>query len=218
MKRLVNFDFVDIAVSSRDIIFCIESNGKLAFKHLDINTQIVTATTKGAYLSTKFGSAFEKITELIGDIFTCETARAADGSVYVAYPGGEIGCFGQDGSLIWTNYLLYDNCPAQGICYDKSGLWAAVPGRRSIILYNPSLNRITLRIGGASSTAFISPVSIYILENDIYICDCDAMAIKKVNMENLTVSDFMLFNEKVYKYFCIGKKPFVILDSGIYEL
>ncbi len=168
------------------------------------------------YLECKFGSQFRNIASSLGDYITCSSAVFKSGGVVSLYPNGEITFFDEDGAVFWSGELIYQDSATKDIALDGNCFWSTVPDKNAIIRYSPVEKRVLLRIGGGSSTAFNSPVSITKVDDKLYICNQGNNKIRTIRLEDYAVKDYAVFNEAVYKYFKVGEKEYVLLDSGIY--
>lgn len=223
MKKIVNFDFIDLVPVPHGIIFtrnCVMPNGenKAVFNHLDIVTNEISVVTKGSYLLNKFGTYFDEISHQLTDCITCDTEKLSNGDVVILYPTGEMGYFETQGKLKWTGDIYYNDAPVRGLSKDNDAVWCCVPQRHAIIQYNFNLEKISMRIGGENNTSFKSPVSVCTYNGNLYVCDCDGCAIRMVDLNTYDVSTYLSFNEPCYNFFVVMDRFFVVLKSGLYEI
>ncbi len=223
MKKLMNIDIADIVPFNKGIIVARKdtlSDGttKISFFTYDVKLERPTASTKGAFLLNKFGENFEKIAEQLNDTLYCNAAILPNKHVAVMYSSGELGLFNDKGELYWTGDLQYKECAVSGVASEGKYIWCVVPDNNSIIRYSPSTEKIVLRIGGDSSTAFLNPVAISIYENTLYICNYKSCKIRTVNLNDYTVADYKTFDEPVYRYIKTNDRELVELESGVYML
>jgi hypothetical protein len=136
----------------------------------------------------------------------------------VAYTTGELGLFDEKGNLYWTGDLQYRDCPVSGVASEKKYLWCVVPDNNSVVRYSPVTEKIVLRIGGDSSTAFMHPISIKNYNDVLYICNHQSCKIRTIDLKNYTVSDYKEFEEPIYKYIRTNDREIVELESGVYML
>lgn len=170
----------------------------------------------GTYLEAKFGAEYKTIANTLGDYITCASAVLKSGGDVVLYSTGETVLFDADGSVVWSGELIYQESAARDIALDGACFWSTVPEKNAIIRYSPVEKRVLLRIGGGSSTAFNMPVSISKYDDKLYICNQGNNKIRTIRLEDYAVKDYAVFDEPVYKYFRVGTKEYVLLDSGIY--
>lgn len=223
MKKIMDIDIADIVPFSKGIIVARKdtlSSGKtkISFFTYDVKLERPTASTRGAYLLNKYGEKYEKIAEQLSDFIYCDAAVLPNKHVAIAYTSGEIGLFNDKGELYWTGDLQYKGCPISGVVPEGKYIWCVVPENNCIIRYSPTTEKIVLRIGGDTSTAFLNPVSISIYENKLYICNYQSCKIRTVNLKDFTVADYKTFDEPVYRYIKTNDREVVELESGVYLL
>lgn len=177
-----------------------------------------TSIKKNVYLKIKFGFEYEEIVETLGDYVSCDAATLSDGRVMAIYPGGEYYIFNPDGTVYLSSQLTYKGSPAGEIVPDGDCIWCVVPDENAIIKYSPSDARIPLRIGGGAATTFNRPCSITKEGDVLYVCNQGSRKIRAYNTQTNKVKDFMNFNEKIFRYIISGKRKFVWLKSGLYEV
>lgn len=223
MKKLMDIDIADIVPFSKGIIVArkdVLKSGKtkISFFTYDVKLERPTASTRGAYLLNKFGENYEEIEKQLSDFIYCEAAILPNKHVAVVYPSGEIGLFNDKGELYWTGDLQYKGCSVSGVAPEGKYLWCVVPDNNCIIRYSPVSEKIVLRIGGDSSTAFLNPVSLSTYDNKLYICNYQSKKIRTVNLKDFSVADYKLFDEPVFRYIRTNDKELVELESGVYML
>ena len=177
-----------------------------------------TSIKKNVYLKIKFGFEYEEIVETLGDYVSCDAATLSDGRVMAIYTGGEYYIFNPDGTVYLSSQLTYKGSPAGDIVPDGDCIWCVVPDENAIIKYSPSDARIPLRIGGGAATTFNRPCSITKEGDVLYVCNQGSRKIRAYNTQTNKVKDFMNFNEKIFRYIISGKRKFVWLKSGLYEV
>ncbi len=223
MKKLMDIDIVDIIPFNKGIIVARKDtlpsgNTKISFFTYDVKLERPTASTRSAYLLNKFGENFEKIAEQLSDFIYCDAAVLPNKHVAVSYASGELGIFNDKGELYWTGDLQYRDCSVNGVAPEGKYIWCVVPENNCIVRYSPSSEKIVLRIGGDSSTAFLNPVSISVYDNKLYICNYESRKIRTVDLKDYTVSDYKIFEEPVYRYIRTNDRELVELESGVYML
>lgn len=223
MKKLMDIDIVDIIPFNKGIIVARKDtlpsgNTKISFFTYDVKLERPTASTRSAYLLNKFGENFEKIAEQLSDFIYCDAAVLPNKHVAVSYASGELGIFNDKGELYWTGDLQYRDCSVSGVAPEGKYIWCVVPENNCIVRYSPSSEKIVLRIGGDSSTAFLNPVSISVYDNKLYICNYESRKIRTVDLKDYTVSDYKIFEEPVYRYIRTNDRELVELESGVYML
>lgn len=223
MKKLMDIDIVDIVPFNKGIIVARKDtlpsgNTKISFFTYDVKLERPTASTRGAYLLNKFGENYEKIAEQLSDFIYCDAAILPNKHIAVSYASGELGIFNDKGDLYWTGDLQYRDCSVSGIAPEGKYIWCVVPDNNCIIRYSPSTEKIVLRIGGDSSTAFLNPVSITTYDGKLYVCNYKSRKIRTVDLKNYTVADYKTFEEPVYRYIKTNDRELVELESGVYML
>ena len=93
-----------------------------------------------------------------------------------------------------------------------------MPELNAIICYAADERRVQMRIGGGKSTAFIEPVSIIRYGDRLFVCNKGSNKVRTITLGNYAVSDYLEFDEPVFKYFLAGEQEFVKLESGLYQL
>lgn len=223
MKKLMDIDIADIVPFSKGIIVArkdVLKSGKtkISFFTYDVKLERPTASTRSVYMLSKFGEKYEEIEKQLSDFIYCDAAILPNKHVAVAYTSGEIGLFNDKGQLYWTGDLNYKNSPISGVVSEGKYLWCVVPENNCIIRYSPTTEKIVLRIGGDSSTAFLNPVSLSLYDDTLYICNYQSCKIRTVNLKNFSVADYKTFEEPVFRYIKTNDRELVELESGVYML
>lgn len=223
MKKIMDIDIADIVSFSKGIVVARKDTlksgkTKISFFTYDVKLERPTASTRGAYLLNKFGENYEAISEQLSDFIYCDACQMRNKHTAIAYSSGEIGLFDEKGKLYWTGDLQYKGCPVSGVVSDGKYLWCVVPENNCIIRYSPTTEKIVLRIGGDSSTAFLNPISISLYDNKLYICNYESCKIRTVSLKDFTVADYKTFDEPVYRYIKANDREVVELESGVYIL
>lgn len=223
MKKIVDFDIVDIIPFSCGIIFSKkemlgEDKCRVSFYGLDVQKMKNTPVTRSVYLLNKFGNGYKKIVDEIGDYLSCDADSFAGNNTVLVYPSGETGVFDYSGKTVWTGDLMYHGHPVQGVASDGNQIWCTVPEQNAIISYSIAHKKFYMRIGGETSTAFDCPVSVTKYENELFVCNMGSCKIRTVDLKNFSVHDFRTFDEPVLRYIRTCGKEIVHLDSGIYIL
>lgn len=223
MKKIMDIDIADIVSFSKGIVVARKDTlksgkTKISFLTYDVKLERPTASTRGAYLLNKFGENYEAIADQLSDFIYCDACQMSNKHTAIAYASGEIGLFDDKGKLYWTGDLQYKGCPISGVVSDGKYLWCVVPENNCIIRYSPTSEKIVLRIGGDSSTAFLNPISISLYDNKLYICNYESCKIRTVSLKDFTVADYKTFDEPVYRYLKANDREVVELESGVYIL
>ena len=210
MIRIVSLDIVDLLPFPSGVLFALkektERGGeKIAFYSYDVATNSIATVTRSAYLLTKFGPAYPSVAEKLKDHITCETARLANGQLFLVYASGDV---------------HYRGCAARTAAADPDGkhLWSVVPQEDLIVKYTPVENRIVMRMGGDGSPSFRSPSSVFVSEDALFVSNPGANKVNRVSLTDFSLKDHRLFDEPVYRYLISGGREFVALRSGVYML
>ena len=225
MIRIVSLDIVDLLSFPSGVLFALKekterSGEKIAFYSYDVATNSIGAVTRSAYLLTKFGASYMNVAEKLKDHITCDTAKLANGQLFLVYPSGETGWFDENGKLISSGDVHYRGCAARTAAADPDGkhLWSVVPEQDLIVKYTPAENRIVMRIGGDGSASFRSPCSVSVYEDALFICNPGANKVNRVSLTDFSLKDHRQFDETVYRYLVSAGREFVALRTGVYML
>lgn len=223
MKKISGTDIFDLIPFKSGFIYVKKAeleNGsfKLKFYGYDVKRMENSPVTKSVYLLSKFGPSFNVIAEKLGDYASCEAGILPNKYVVVVYPTGEMGLFDEKASLIWTGDLQYKDCPVQSLTVDGNNIWCCVPKLNSIINYSIVNKKVSMRIGGDTSTAFSNPIAVIKYDNDLFITNKESCKVRIISLDDYSASDFRLFDEPVLKYIRTCGKEVVLLESGIYIL
>ena len=106
MKKIVDFDIVDIIPFSCGIIFSKkemlgEDKCRVSFYGLDVRKMKNAPVTRSVYLLNKFGNGYKKIVDEIGDYLSCDADSFAGNNTVLVYPSGETGVFDYSGKTVY---------------------------------------------------------------------------------------------------------------------
>lgn len=222
MKKITD-SIYDIIAFSNGIIYTrktVLENGsvKVNFYGYDIKRMQNTPVTKSVYLLNKFGAEYKKISEQLGDYISCDADITANKYPIVIYETGETGVFSPDGDIVWSGDINYLDCEVNGVAIDGDRFWSVVPDKNCVVSYSIPHKRFNMRIGSLDSPSFHKPVAISKYDNELYICNADSCKIRKISLKDYSVSDYMSFDEPVYKYLRSCDREIVVLESGLYIL
>ena len=223
MIKIIGKKVIDLIAYQQGILFVVKeiaTDGQrhASFYSYDGKTQSIATVTKNAYLMTKFGPAYAAITAYLDDYISCEAQRLADGRVILVYPGGEIGIFADNGSLLHTDTVSYNNHAVRSVTSDGRHLWFAVPDANTIVRYNCDKYRIDLRLGNQKPPTFARPVCVSSDKGKMFVCCKDTNSVQCVTMDDLCVTHHMDFSESILQYLQIGDDAYAVFPSGIYQL
>lgn len=223
VKEIFKGEILNVTVFDKGFVFAVKkenSDGvfKVKFYGYDAVNDKFSSVKKVVYLKIKFGFEFEEISRQLGDYVSCDAGIFSDGRVMALYQNGEYMIFNSDGSLSVSSLLSYRGSGACTMAVDSDHIWSVVPDENAIIKYNPGDGCIAVRIGGGNSTTFDRPCSVVLNKDKLFICNSGTRTIREYDVKTNKIKDFMTFKEKVYKYMVSGKRKFVWLKSGLYEL
>lgn len=221
MENISDGKILDAVSYSTGILFVemitLESGeARLAYRSFDLQQNSFLPVTMGVYLLNKFGPAYDRISDQLNNSVLCDAAVLPDKRVIVLTPDGNCAVFSKDGELSWHGQFTYhDNYVRSPFTNDKY-FWCTVPDENSIVQFDAASLKTHIRIGNADSGAFVSPVTLSIYDDTVYVCNSSIGKIKAVQLPDYNVSDYKNFDEPVYKYFQIGENEVVWLKSGLY--
>ena len=223
MIKIIGKKVIDLIAYQQGILFVLkemtpDGQYKASFYSFDAKSQSIATVTKNAYLMTKFGPSFAKITDHLDDYISCEAQRLSDGRVCIVYPGGEIGIFSDDGELLHTERMKYNGMAVRSLAFDGKHLWFAVPEANAVVRYNCEKNRIDMRLGNNAGTSLTTPVCVFANKDVLYVCSKTSKCVLAVSLQDFSVTPYQAFDEPVLQYLRINQDSFVVFPSGIYLL
>lgn len=224
MQLISSKDIVDIIKYSDTSIVLVEklplANGsqyKVQYSIVDFEKKSIDVVTKSAYLLKKFGSNFNRISQIIPNFVQCDAAVLYDRRVLTIYPNGEAGIFDRDGELEWSGEFDYHDKTVNCLALDGKYFWSVCSEENCVIRYSCQNMNVDLRIGGVDAQTFINPTHISVDDGDIYVC-CDNNKVRKIDGNNYTVSDYLNFTDNVKQYYKFGDFAVAVMTSGTYVL
>lgn len=190
---------------------------KARYSVIDFEKKTKEVLTKNAYLFKKFGSSYEQISKVIPNFVQCNAAILYDRRVLVLYPNGEAGIFDRDGELTWSGYFKYHDETVNSLSLDGKYFWCICPAECCAIRYSCQNMQVDLRIGGKDTATFKNPTHISVGDGDIYVCS-SSNKVRKIDGSDLTVSDYLTFEESVKQFYKYGDYAIAVLSSGTYLL
>ena len=223
MNEIYSGEILNVTMFDRGFVFAVKKENDqgvfmVKFYGYDAVNDKFTSIKKTIYLKIKFGFEYEDIAKTLGDYVSCDAVVLNDSRIMAMYPGGEYFIFNSDGTVSLSSLLTYRNHGVCDLAVDGSYVWCAVPDEDAIIKYDPISSKIPMRIGGGKATTFDRPCSVTVDDKTLYICNSGSRKIRRYNTETNKIKDFLSFDEKVYKYIISGKRKFVWLKSGLYEI
>ena len=105
-------EIVDVIKYNDESVIIVEKlplpNGtqyKVQYSVINFKTKSIDVLTKNAYLLKKFGSNFNRISQIMPNFVQCDAAVLYDRRVLAIFPNGEAGIFDREGSLNGTVLL-----------------------------------------------------------------------------------------------------------------
>lgn len=190
---------------------------KARYSVIDFENKTKEVLTKNAYLFKKFGSSYEQISKIIPNFVQCSAAILYDRRVLVLYPNGEAGIFDREGELSWSGYFKYHDETVNSLSLDGKYFWCICPAECCAIRYSSQNMQVDLRIGGKDAPTFKNPTHISVGDGDIYVCS-SASKVRKIDGNDLTVSDYLTFEEPIKQFYKFGDYAIAVLSSGTYLL
>ena len=193
-------------------------NEKVGFFSYEQDREDILPITTRVYLSHKFGDGYREIMDEVGDFLSCDAAPLGKNGTVVLFESGDMYIFAAEGRLKWKGQVTYRDNPVRDLAVDGNDIWCTVPNENAVICYSPAEKRVSLRIGGGDSVAFDEPVSVSKFDNMLYITSRKAQKVRSIRLTDYEVQDYRKFREPVHKFFRVGDKEYVVLDSGVYVL
>lgn len=220
MKQIFEGQVYEIISLSGGIMFSyckevLEDQIVVGYKMINFDDGRITDIAKNAYLGAKYGNNYQKIIKKCEHYITDRVVHLQNDKMLIYSRNGTLKLLDTDISVIWQGTLSYRNFNASDFIIHKSALWACFPECDVMLRYNLSTMREELRIGGKKSP-FSKPRSLFLENDDAYICNIGSKNIVKINLTDYTVNEFLEFPEEVYQYFKSDIYGFVILKSGLY--
>ena len=223
MERIISNALLDILPHASGFLFAElsvdeKNREKVSFFSYEQDKAECFPITARTYLTHKFGEDYREIVDEIGDFVSCSAAPLGKNGIAVVYGTGQMYIFGAEGKPVWNGLVTYQNHPVRDLAVDGKDIWCAVPDCNAVICFAPAENRVTLRIGGASSPAFEEPVSVSESDGILYVCNRASKKVRTVRLSDYEVKDYKKFREPVHKFFKVDKAEYAVLDSGVYAL
>ncbi|MDD6729015.1 MAG: hypothetical protein PUE08_07350 [Eubacteriales bacterium] len=193
------------------------SQYKAQYSVINFENKSIDVLTKSAYLLKKFGSGFNRISQIIPNFVQCDAAVLYDRRVLAIYPNGEAGIFDRDGELEWSGRFDYHEKTVKCLALEGKYFWSVCPEENCVIRYSCQNMSVDLRIGGKDAQTFVNPTHVSFDSGDIYVC-CDGNKVRKIDGNNYTVSDYLNFSDNIKQYFSFGKYAVAVMASGTYVL
>lgn len=198
----------------------VEDKVVVSYKSVALANGVVTNRTKADYEFVKFGEHYGKIDFQTGNFITSNCVKLDNGRIFFVNEKGGAKILDNEGYVEWQGSVKYKDHGPAAIASHGHTLWASFPEKNALIRFNLRTMREELRIGGSVDSSFMGPKGLWVDEpaGKLIVCNSKAQNILEVDMKTYTVHERAVFDEPVHKYLKIGKREFVVLDSGLYLL
>ena len=224
MQLISTKEIVDIIKYGDDSVIMVEklplanlNQYKAQYSVVNFKTKSIDVLTKSAYLLKKFGSSFDRISQIIPNFVQCDAAVLYDRRVLAVYPNGEAGIFDREGELEWSGRFDYHDKTVKCLALEGKYFWSVCPEENCVIRYSSQNMSVDLRIGGVDAQTFVNPTHVSYDKGDIYVC-CDGNKVRKIDGTNYTVSDYLNFTDNVIKYYKFSDYAVAVMSNGTYVL
>lgn len=224
MQLITTKEIVDVIKYNDESVIIVEKlplpNGtqyKVQYSVINFKTKSIDVLTKNAYLLKKFGSNFNRISQIMPNFVQCDAAVLYDRRVLAIFPNGEAGIFDREGELEWNGAFEYHDKSVKNIALEGKYFWSVCPNENCVIRYSSQNMGVDLRIGGKETDTFLNPTHVSLDENDIFVC-CDNNKVRRIDSNNYTVSDYLNFTDSIKSYFKFGDFAIAVMASGTYVL
>lgn len=170
------------------------------------------------YLGAKFGSQYRPIAKELGNYISCDCEVLQSNGVITMSDDGSMKLFDTEGEIVMKEKLIYQNCYVKSLAVDGTCFWCVCPERNSIVKFSPIEKRVMFRIGGGANIAFRGPHFVYKNDKYLYIGCNNQKLIRRLNLENYSVVDYVKSDEKIKKYFKINNNEYLWTESGVFLL
>ena len=120
MQLITTKEIVDVIKYNDESVIIVEKlplpNGtqyKVQYSVINFKTKSIDVLTKNAYLLKKFGSNFNRISQIMPNFVQCDAAVLYDRRVLAIFPNGEAGIFDREGELEWNGAFEYHDEPVK---------------------------------------------------------------------------------------------------------
>lgn len=205
------------AIIVEKLPLAVNTQYKVQYSVVDFENKSIDVSTKSAYLLKKFGSNFKRISEIIPNFVQCEASVLYDRRVLAIYPNGETGIFDREGELEWSGAFDYHEKPIKCLALEGKYFWSVCPDENCVIRYSSQNMKVDLRIGGIDAKTFINPSHISYDNGDLYVC-CDGNKVRRIDGNNYTVSDYLVFNDRIISFYKYNEYAIAVMSNGTYIL
>ena len=189
----------------------------LDFKIYTFDNGKVSPATKNVYLLSKFGANYKKIIGSVKNYITVKSILLPEGKVFMLDTDGRAFLYDGKGELMWNGMLKYRSKVPHSVAVAKDGLWGSFPEFDAIVRFNPSTMRSELRLG-KKGDVFNCPKGLFAEDKYLYVSSFNSQKLIRVDLDSFETEDIYGFEEPFYSYIKTGKREFVNLESGLYEI
>lgn len=181
---------------------------------------------KSEYFNKVIGSNYKLIEQqLCEPIEYYQVTKDLSGNIYLStFRDNKIIGFNEAGKL---SYEWIDKISKGHSIYDikfqsPNYLWIAYPSGQTVSQIHLKTGNEIFRIGEYSYEAIYEPLSypesLFIDQEYLYIPNMGNKKLFELNLNTYELKLKKIFEEKIWQYLMIGKREFVLLESGIYEI
>lgn len=198
----------------------VEDKTVVSYKSVSIENGVVTKRTRSEYEYLKYGNDHNYVDFQVGNFITCNCVKLENGRAFIVSTDGNAKIVDSEGEAEWQGTIRYKDCGPSAIAHHGHTLWASFADKNALIRFNLRTMREELRIGGSSDSSFSGPEGLWVddASEKLVVCNSVAQNLLEVNLKTYTVVERAVFDEPVHRYLRIGKREFVVLDSGLYIL
>ncbi len=222
MKQIFEGKVYEIIPLSNGVIFSyckesLENQIVVGYKMISFDSGRITDIAKNAFLGSKYGTNYQEIIKKSEHYITDKILHLQNGRMLIYSKNGTLKLLEANTEIIWQGNLSYRNFNASDFILYKNSLWTCFSDCDVLLRYSLATMREELRIGGKKSP-FSKPKSLFLENDEAYVCNAGSKKIIKVNLDNYTVNEYFEFQEEVTQYLKSDIYEFVILESGLYML
>lgn len=189
----------------------------LDFNYYNYTTGKSERVKKDIYQLAKFGANYQKIVNTCENYVLARSVLLPEGRVLLVDTDGTATFFDGKGEVIKTGMIKYRTKVPYALSLGKDGLWGSFPESDSLVRFNLDTLKSELRIG-KKGDCFARPMGIVAAGNSLYISSSENNKLIKLDINSFETEDIYGFKEKIISYVTTGKREFVSLESGLYEI
>lgn len=189
----------------------------VAYNLVSFENESVSPVTRSVYQLAKFGGGYKEIEQSLNNPFYWNTVNLPGDRLLTYYPNGEFMIFDTESKLIRKGELVCEGGGPSGMALTSRGIFATFKEGKQLSLFNSETFVEELYIGGKGS-GFGKLESVFSEGNYLYLSDSEKGVVWRVDIRDLSVTQYAEFGEPVYQYMIIGSYTLVRLESGVYSL